>query len=77
MISLQVFNHQGDHRSRDRMIVGFTTAYAISAYHHYRKFESLSGKVYSIQHYVILFVVTCGRSMVFTGYSSNKPTATI
>jgi len=34
MISLQVFNHQGDRRSRDRMIVGFTTTYAISAYHH-------------------------------------------
>ena len=30
-------------RSRDRMVVGFTTTYAISAYHHYRcKIESRS-----------------------------------
>ena len=36
-------------RERDRMAVGFTTAYAISAYHHY------SSEVYSI-HYVIKFV---------------------
>ena len=39
------------------MVVGFTTAYAISAYHHSRcEFEFCSGKVYSIQHYVIKFV---------------------
>jgi hypothetical protein len=39
------------------MVVGFTTTYAISAYHHYPcEFESCSGKVYSIQHYVIKFV---------------------
>ena len=25
----------GDRRGRDRMVVGFTTTYAISAYHHY------------------------------------------
>jgi len=24
----------GGHRGRDRMVVGFTTTYAISAYHH-------------------------------------------
>jgi hypothetical protein len=30
---------------RDRMVVGFTTTYAISAYHHwYREFESRSGR---------------------------------
>ena len=41
----------------DRMVVGFTTTYEISAYHHlYCEFESFSGKVYSIQHYVIKFV---------------------
>jgi hypothetical protein len=41
-------------RGRDRMVVGFTTTYAISA-HHQRscEFEYLSGEVYSIQHYVI------------------------
>ena len=42
---------------RDRMIVGFMTTYAISAYHHpCCAFESRSGEVYSIQHYVIKFV---------------------
>jgi hypothetical protein len=39
------------------MIVGFTTTYAISAYHHQRcEFKSCSGEVYLIQHYVIKFV---------------------
>ena len=37
--------------------VGFTTTYAISAYHHWCcEFESDQGEVYSIQHYVIKFV---------------------
>ena len=36
---------------RDRMVVGFTTTYAVSAYHHLRcEFESYSGH---IQHYAI------------------------
>jgi hypothetical protein len=39
------------------MVVGFTATYAISAYHHWCcEFESLSGEVYSIQHYVMKFV---------------------
>ena len=42
---------------RGRMVVGFITTYAISAYHHWScEFESCYGKVYSIQHYVIKFV---------------------
>jgi hypothetical protein len=33
----------GGRRGRDRMVVGFTTTYAISAYHHYCcEFESHS-----------------------------------
>jgi hypothetical protein len=45
------------HRGRDRMVVGFTTTYAISAYHRLCcEFKPSSGKVYSIQHYVIKFV---------------------
>jgi hypothetical protein len=45
------------HRGRDRIIVGITTTYAISAYHHSRcEFESRWGEVYSIHHYVIKFV---------------------
>jgi hypothetical protein len=35
------------------MVVGFTTTYATSAYHHWRsEFECRSDEVYSIQHYV-------------------------
>ena len=48
--------HRG-RRGRDPIVVGFTTICAISAYHHQRlEFESRSGEVYSIQHYVIKFV---------------------
>jgi uncharacterized membrane protein YuzA (DUF378 family) len=37
------------------MVVGFTTTYAISAYHHWCcEFESQSGR--GVQHYVIKFV---------------------
>ena len=40
------------HRGRDRMVDGFTTTYAISAYHHWCcEFESRSGR--GVQHYVI------------------------
>ena len=39
----------------DRMVVEFTTTYAISAYHHWCcEFKSLSG--WGVQHYVIKFV---------------------
>ena len=42
---------------RDRMIVGFTTTCAISAYHYWScEFEPCHGEVYSIQHYVIKFI---------------------
>jgi len=51
-----LFNRRG-RRSRDSMMVGFITAYAISAYHNQRcEFESRSGDVYSIQHYVMKLV---------------------
>jgi hypothetical protein len=44
-------------RGRDRMVVGFTTTLAISAYHHWSwEFESAHGEVYSIQQYVIKLV---------------------
>ena len=46
----QYFTGRRDHEG---MVVGFTTTYAISAYHHKRcEFESRSGEVYSIHHYV-------------------------
>ena len=45
-------------RDRDGMVVGFTTAYAINIYHLKRcEFESHSGAVYLVQHYVIKFVI--------------------
>jgi hypothetical protein len=44
-------------RGRDRMVVRFTTTFVITAYHHWScEFESRTGEVYSIQHYVIQFV---------------------
>jgi len=54
-------------RRRDRMVVGFTTTYAISVYHHWCcEFESRSRR--DIQHFVIKFVVTCCRSVVFSAF---------
>ena len=47
----------GGPRGRDNMVVGFTNTYAISEYHHLCcEFESRSGEMYSIQHYVIKLV---------------------
>ena len=44
-------------RGGDRMVVGFTTTYEISAYHHERcEIESRSVEMYSVQHYVIQLV---------------------
>ena len=51
-----LFHVRGRH-GRDRRVVGFTTPYPISTYHYYRcEFESCSGEVSSIQHYLIKFV---------------------
>ena len=42
-------------RGRDRMVIGFTTTYSISVYHHWCcEFESRSER--GVQHYVIKFV---------------------
>jgi hypothetical protein len=42
-------------RGRDRMLVGFKTTYAMSAYHHWCcEFESRAGR--GVHHYVIKFV---------------------
>ena len=43
------------HIGRDHMVFVSTTT-CNSAHHHLCEFESRSGKVYSIQHYVIKFV---------------------
>ena len=55
---------------RPRMVVGFITTYAISAYYPQRcEFDSRSGEVYWIHHYVMSLSVTCDRSLIFSGYS--------
>ena len=63
----------------DRMVVGFMTTHAISAYHHQRyEFDYRSGEVYSIQHYVIKFVSNLRQVGGFLWFSpSIKLTATI
>ena len=45
-------NYREDSIERDRMVVGYITTYAISAYNKRCEFESRSCKVYSIQHYL-------------------------
>jgi hypothetical protein len=50
-------------RGCDRMVVGFTTTYAISVYHHRCcGFEFRSGG--GVQHYVMKFVPGSGNSTV-------------
>ena len=57
VINFLVTNNKRGRRGRDRMVVGFTTTFAISVYHHWScDFESRSGEVYLIQPYVINFV---------------------
>ena len=61
---------------RDRMVVRFTTTYAINAYHYFRcEFELHSHEVYLIQHYAIKFVSdlrqVCGFLRV-PRFSTNK-----
>ena len=48
-------DHEMGCHGRDRMVVGFTTTYAIGAYHHKCcDFESVSWR--GVQHYMIKFV---------------------
>ena len=52
--TLYIYQNRG-RRGRDRMVLGFTTTYVISAYHHWCcELESGSGR--GVQHYVIKFV---------------------
>ena len=49
------FKENRGRRGRDRMVVGFTTTYAINAYHHWCcELETWSGR--GVQHYMIKFV---------------------
>jgi hypothetical protein len=65
-----VIVNEGEHYDpHDRMVVGFTTTYAISTYHYwYCELESRSGR--GVQHYVIKFV--SDRLVVFSRSSTIK-----
>ena len=67
------------HCGHDQMVVGFTTTYAISAYHHCCEFESRSGR--GVQHYMIKFVSdlrqVCGFLRILQFPPPVKLTATI
>ena len=58
-------------RGRDRMVVGFETTYAISAYHHYYVVSSNPAQTRCTQFNIMRksLSVTCGRSVGFSGYS--------
>ena len=59
----------------DRMVVGFITTYAISAYHHQRcEFEPCLGEMYSIQCYVLKFVSDLATGQWFSPGSSVAST---
>ena len=48
---------KGGRRGRDRMVVGFTTNCANSAYNQAVRSNPVHGEVYPIHHYVIQFVL--------------------
>jgi len=74
-LAVITYMHRG-RRGRDRMVVGFTTTYAISAYHHWScEFESRSGR--GVQHYVIKFVSDLRQVGGFLWFPPIKRTATI
>ena len=55
VLGMECIHHLQGRRGRDGMVVGVTTTYAISVYHHLCcEFESRSGR--GVQHYVIKFV---------------------
>jgi len=64
-------------RDHDRMMVGFTTAYTISAYHHWCcEFESRSGR--GVQHFVIKWPQRYNWNIVENGvkhhHTNNRQT---
>ena len=65
-----MLNIYGGCRGRDRMVFGSTATYAINIYlHSHCEFESRPGEVYSIQHYVMMFVSDLRQVGGFSGYS--------
>ena len=70
-IIVNIYIQQGGRRDRDRMVVGFTTAYAISD-HHYQscEFEPCSWRgALDTTLCDKSLSVTCGKSVVFSRYS--------
>ena len=64
VLGMECIQHLQGRRGRDRMVVGLTTTYAISAYHHFcYGFKSRSGR--GVQHYVIKFVSDLRQVSVF------------
>ena len=61
VLTIYSFVKEVGHRDHDRMVVGFITIYAISAYH-------CSGEVYSIQHYVKKFVSDLRQVGGYSGF---------
>ena len=60
---------------RGRMVIGFKTTYAISAYcHKHCEFKPGSGKVNLMQHYVIKFVSNLRQVGSFSLVSSTNKT---
>ena len=55
-------------RGHDRIVVGFIATCTISATEVVCS-NSDHSEMYSIQHYVTKFSVTCDKSVVFSGYS--------
>jgi hypothetical protein len=56
MVALYIISYR-DRRDRDRMVVGFTTTYITSVYHHYVLSSNPTYyEMYSLQHYVMKFV---------------------
>ena len=70
--------YRGCHRGRDRMVVGFTTTCAISAYHHYScEIEPCLWRgVLDTTICDISCSVTCDMSVVFSGYSVSSTNKT-
>jgi hypothetical protein len=79
-VRLELYLHWRGCRGHGRMVVGFTTTYAISAYHHWcRGFDSRTRR--DVQHYVIKFVSDlpqiCGFHLVIQFPPPIKLTTTI
>jgi hypothetical protein len=56
-VLIRIQNISEGRHDRDRMVVGITTTYAISAFHHLCcEFQSRLGR--GVQHYVIKFVIS-------------------